>query len=144
MSLVKLLTCDCNPGKVYSSRSTFRSHLKSQRHLRWENVSDVTKLRVEYESEIRGLKRHIAELETQIKNMCSQPRARRVSESVKKKVAYAQNWKCNRCNAMLPSCYEVDHIIPLWKNGTNQVSNLRALCRNCHGSKTQDDLISVE
>jgi 5-methylcytosine-specific restriction endonuclease McrA len=60
---------------------------------------------------------------------------------VKKKVAHAQQWKCSQCDLMLPSCYEVDHIVPLWKNGSNQVSNLRALCRNCHGAKTQEDLI---
>jgi len=28
-----VLTCDCNPGKRYSSKQTFRAHEKSQRHL---------------------------------------------------------------------------------------------------------------
>jgi 5-methylcytosine-specific restriction endonuclease McrA len=32
--------------------------------------------------------------------------------------------------------YEVDHHIPLFKGGSNEVSNLIALCRNCHGKKT--------
>jgi len=30
----------------------------------------------------------------------------------------------------------VDHIIPLKDGGTNAFSNLQAMCRNCHGAKT--------
>jgi 5-methylcytosine-specific restriction endonuclease McrA len=32
--------------------------------------------------------------------------------------------------------YEIDHHIPLFKGGSNDISNLIALCRNCHGKKT--------
>jgi 5-methylcytosine-specific restriction endonuclease McrA len=64
---------------------------------------------------------------------------RSVSESKKKFVAAQQSWKCNNCNDLLNASYEVDHVIPLYKGGDNSISNLVALCRNCHGIKTMKD-----
>tara|TARA_B100000674_G_scaffold489244_1_gene502880 strand:- start:1557 stop:1976 length:420 start_codon:yes stop_codon:yes gene_type:complete len=61
---------------------------------------------------------------------------RRVSQLTKKIVASNQKWKCKHCDDTLDFTYEVDHIIPLYQGGTNQVENLQALCRNCHGRKT--------
>ena len=61
---------------------------------------------------------------------------RSVSESKKKYVAASQNWKCQKCQAMLAATYEVDHVVDLQYGGTNDVGNLVALCRNCHGEKT--------
>ena len=62
--------------------------------------------------------------------------SRSVSETKKKYVASQQNWKCNNCNSQLSHTFEVDHKIDLQYGGTNHVSNLVALCRNCHGEKT--------
>lgn len=67
---------------------------------------------------------------------------RNVSQTLKKYVAANQQWKCNYCNNLLDSSYEVDHIIPLYKNGSNDISNLQALCRNCHGKKTIYDKLN--
>ena len=67
---------------------------------------------------------------------------RNVSESKKKYVAANQEWKCKKCNQVLDATYEVDHVIPLYKGGDNDVSNLEALCRNCHGKKTLLDRIN--
>lgn len=59
-----------------------------------------------------------------------------VSETKKKFVASNQNWRCKDCNAMLTAWFEIDHIIRLENGGSNDISNLVALCRNCHGKKT--------
>jgi hypothetical protein len=61
---------------------------------------------------------------------------RNVSSLTKKMVASNQEWKCGSCNQVLDYTYEIDHHIPLFKGGSNEVSNLIALCRNCHGKKT--------
>lgn len=61
---------------------------------------------------------------------------RSVSETKKKFVASQQNWCCGNCKKQLPAWFEVDHTIRLDKGGTNDVSNLVALCRDCHGEKT--------
>jgi len=68
-------------------------------------------------------------------------RERKVSGYMKKLVGSQQDWKCNNCGRLLPASFEVDHIIPLYKEGTNDISNLRALCRNCHGEKTFRDML---
>lgn len=61
---------------------------------------------------------------------------RSVSETKKKWVAAQQNWTCASCKEQLKATFEVDHKRELQHGGTNHVSNLEALCRNCHGNKT--------
>lgn len=59
-----------------------------------------------------------------------------VSETKKKYVASSQDWKCGGCNNQLDHTFEIDHKLRLEYGGTNDVNNLVALCRNCHGKKT--------
>lgn len=61
---------------------------------------------------------------------------RSVSETKKKYVAASQSWKCGDCDNQLSAWFEVDHKVRLEHGGTNDVSNLVALCRECHGRKT--------
>ena len=61
---------------------------------------------------------------------------RNVNNTTKKYIASNQQWNCAICKNILDSSYEIDHIIPLYKNGNNNIHNLQALCRNCHGKKT--------
>jgi hypothetical protein len=59
-----------------------------------------------------------------------------VSETKKKYVASRQDWKCGICQTQLDHTFEIDHKIRLEYGGDNEVTNLIALCRNCHGQKT--------
>ena len=61
---------------------------------------------------------------------------RSVSETKKKYIAAQQNWTCAKCSRQLPAWFEVDHKVRLDRGGDNQVNNLEALCRECHGKKT--------
>jgi 5-methylcytosine-specific restriction endonuclease McrA len=61
---------------------------------------------------------------------------RSVSETKKKYVASIQNWKCGECQKQLNAWFEVDHKVRLEYGGSNEVNNLVALCRECHGQKT--------
>lgn len=61
---------------------------------------------------------------------------RSVSETKKKYVASMQDWKCGDCRQKLNAWFEVDHKTRLEYGGGNEVDNLVALCRNCHGKKT--------
>lgn len=61
---------------------------------------------------------------------------RSVSETKKKYVASLQNWKCGHCQNQLNAWFEVDHKMRLENGGGNDVENLIALCRDCHGKKT--------
>ena len=64
---------------------------------------------------------------------------RAVSETKKKYVAAQQDWKCGQCKSQLDHTYEIDHRIRLEYGGGNDVQNLVALCRNCHGKKTASE-----
>ncbi len=66
----------------------------------------------------------------------SRTHKRSVSETKKKFVASNQNWKCGDCKEKLTAWFEVDHTVRLDQGGSNDISNLIALCRNCHGKKT--------
>ena len=61
---------------------------------------------------------------------------RSVSETKKKYVAANQDWKCGHCQDQLDHTFEIDHKLRLEYGGGNDVQNLIALCRNCHGKKT--------
>lgn len=64
---------------------------------------------------------------------------RSVSETKKKYVAANQEWKCGHCQQQLDHTFEIDHKIRLEYGGGNDVNNLIALCRNCHGKKTASE-----
>jgi 5-methylcytosine-specific restriction endonuclease McrA len=61
---------------------------------------------------------------------------RSVSETKKKYVAASQGWKCGKCSRILNAWFEVDHHVRLEHGGSNEASNLVAMCRECHGEKT--------
>lgn len=67
------------------------------------------------------------------------PTKRSVSETKKKYVAANQDWKCGHCEQQLDHTFEIDHKIRLEYGGGNDVQNLIALCRNCHGKKTASE-----
>lgn len=64
---------------------------------------------------------------------------RSVSETKKKYVAANQDWKCGHCSNQLDHTFEIDHKVRLEYGGGNEVQNLVALCRNCHGKKTASE-----
>jgi hypothetical protein len=64
---------------------------------------------------------------------------RSVSETKKKYVASNQEWKCGNCKSQLDHTFEIDHKVRLEYGGGNDVQNLIALCRNCHGKKTASE-----
>ena len=64
---------------------------------------------------------------------------RSVSETKKKYVAAQQDWTCGHCNSRLDHTFEIDHKVRLEYGGGNDVQNLIALCRNCHGKKTASE-----
>lgn len=66
---------------------------------------------------------------------------RSVTNLTKKMVASRQRWKCNICEILLDYSYQVDHITPLSRGGSNDIGNLQALCSNCHAKKSLSDYI---
>ena len=46
--------------------------------------------------------------------------------------AAKQGWRCAVCRELLDETYEIDHIKALWRGGSNDISNLQALCKRDH------------
>lgn len=61
------------------------------------------------------------------------------SRSERLEILEKSNCKCSHCGVDLIGFFTVDHVIPLNKGGTNDSSNLVALCEECN--KAKDDLI---
>lgn len=61
-----------------------------------------------------------------------------------KKLIRLQKGVCNFCNQRFypTDTIETDHIIPVSKNGSNRISNLQALHKNCHIQKSRLDRVS--
>lgn len=79
---------------------------------------------------------------TDLINKVQSKTIRKVDGNVKRVVACNQDWKCNICNDKLPSNYDTDHITPLHRGGSNEIANLQALCKTCHGEKSIMEQIS--
>ena len=69
---------------------------------------------------------------------------RNVTGLMKKKVAASQSWKCGSCNSTLDETYEVDHKVALFNGGSNDMSNLLALCPHCHRLKTVEERLASQ
>jgi hypothetical protein len=69
---------------------------------------------------------------------------RNVNSKTKKLVASRQNWRCGICGRQLDETFEVDHVIPLYKGGSNSMENLVALDPICHRKKTRADRLGLK
>lgn len=48
--------------------------------------------------------------------------------------------QCKKCKGVKLLADEVDHVVPLFKGGTDDPDNLMAMAKACHEAKTRDDL----
>lgn len=69
------------------------------------------------------------------------PLQRKLRESHKRIVAARQAWRCASCERLLDSTFQMDHTIPLWRGGADDISNCQVVCPCCHAQKTQREEI---
>ena len=69
------------------------------------------------------------------------------TEVQKRIIACRQDYMCvgDGCNKLqlLPCTWELDHIKPLFQQGSNNHENLQIICPNCHALKTQTELMDA-
>ena len=63
-----------------------------------------------------------------------------IRPAVRLQVAAAQAYCCAECSLTLGATFHIDHKVALCLGGTNDTSNLCALCPNCHAVKTSSDM----
>jgi 5-methylcytosine-specific restriction endonuclease McrA len=62
---------------------------------------------------------------------------------VKWKLSQRDGERCNKCKTrMYPSELTIDHIIPKFKDGSDELSNKQLLCISCHRKKTKRENIA--
>jgi hypothetical protein len=60
----------------------------------------------------------------------------KIPESVRKYVFERNNYQCQSCGKTLQETQlSIDHIVPLSKGGSNDLSNLQTLCLKCNQRK---------
>ncbi len=52
-----------------------------------------------------------------------------------KEIGIRDSYICRACNVVTTQG-EVDHLVPLFKDGSNDLNNLQWLCIPCHSTKT--------
>ena len=72
-----------------------------------------------------------------------------LTEPERRAILKRQDYKCNNPDGVctLPGDidgYDIDHIIPKWKGGSDHPDNLQALCPCCHRHKTDHERIERE
>lgn len=53
-------------------------------------------------------------------------------QAIRRRVMERDGWTCQLCGAPAD---EVDHVVPWSMGGTDDLDNLRALCRRCHRAR---------
>lgn len=56
------------------------------------------------------------------------------------KLLHSEKQPCSICGKPYATNHEIDHIVPLFKGGTDNSENLRSLCYKCHRRKSGDEL----
>jgi 5-methylcytosine-specific restriction enzyme A len=60
-----------------------------------------------------------------------------IPPEVRQYILERNNFQCQSCNASGQNlALQIDHIIPLAKGGTNDLSNLQVLCQPCNSQKS--------
>ena len=102
--------------------------------------------------EIKMFEKLMADMVIELKEEVKQLRKRKRSgkrvyrtEPERRAIAKRQNWLCagKGCREAEEGQeleeYDIDHIIPLSRGGSDDVGNLQALCPGCHRKKTDQD-----
>lgn len=61
---------------------------------------------------------------------------------IRERALRRDGWLCVCCAGLgrTTVATEVDHILPLFKGGTDDLENLQSLCGECHARKTAEDM----
>lgn len=69
---------------------------------------------------------------------------RKITVKMIKIMGARQQWKCIECRNVLSDKFEVDHRVPLFKDGPDCLENMDAICQECHSFKTQEENLTRE
>ena len=67
-------------------------------------------------------------------------------DKIRKQAMDRDTWLCQPCRrkGKLTPAKECDHIMPKFKGGKDQLSNLQAICTDCHKDKTAQEAAEAQ
>jgi len=119
-------------------RANFKAYTAA-RHIREELRKDIIKALKD-----AWRKRNPERLRTYVHNRRARLKASGGSHTPEqiKAMAGLQRHKCPNCKTSIKNGYEVDHIVPISKGGSSDISNIQLLCKRCNRRKhTKDPIV---
>ena len=128
----KMYLCECC-GKSYTQRQNMYRHRKSCKpQITTVCLDDRIKI---LEKQIKDLILSHAQKE-ETPPMNNNYKRRKISKHVRQHIVDNQNNCCGKCKKEFTPYFQIDHIIGLQFGGTDDESNLMALCCECHAMKS--------
>jgi 5-methylcytosine-specific restriction endonuclease McrA len=93
-----------------------------------------------YDKERNEMKADIAILMksfVQFQHHKSRDKRKHIKKDVRQQVVFKQGNLCGECKLALTPYFQIDHVIGLQFGGTDDESNLMALCCECHAKKSE-------
>ena len=92
------------------------------------------------QQELDKTKDEIKKMKEEIKKIKGEPKSRDIRKQINKEtrteVVIEQENKCGECKEELSLYFQIDHVVGIQFGGTNDKSNLMALCCECHTKKS--------
>jgi 5-methylcytosine-specific restriction endonuclease McrA len=106
-----------------------KDHKNQMKELKLAFEKEIHKMKKEMKKEIQKINIRLEKTDIKIKR-------KKINKDTRQKIADKQENACGECKVALSPYFELDHIIGLQFGGTDEESNLMALCRECHGKKS--------
>jgi 5-methylcytosine-specific restriction endonuclease McrA len=107
-----------------------KDHQKQMEEMKLAFEKEINKLKKEMQKEIQKINIRLEKTDIKTKGR------KKINKDTRQKIADKQENACGECKMTLSPYFELDHIIGLQFGGTDEESNLMALCRECHGKKS--------
>jgi predicted transport protein len=107
-----------------------KDHKNQMEELKLAFEKEINKLQKEMQKEIQKINIRLEKTDIKTKSR------KKINKDTRQSIADKQENACGECKITLSPYFELDHIIGLQFGGTDEESNLMALCRECHGKKS--------
>ena len=99
-------------------------------------IKETEEMKLAFEKEINKVKKEINKINIRLEKKDIKTKRKKINKVTRQSIADKQENTCGECKVPLSPYFELDHIIGLQFGGTDDESNLMALCRDCHAKKS--------
>jgi len=141
---LKKYTCEC--GKYYIHQQSLRNHKIKHHKTEQIIIPPILVVPSQQQMIIEKMQHEINKMKEElqiIKNKKATPPLqksrdirKKITKETRKEIVDEQENTCGKCKEKLSSCFQMDHIVGIQFGGTNEKSNLMALCCECHAKKS--------